>query len=60
MLVMAIENKGSRVELNTLKKTEKDGRIGYKMSEDNGGIYVNFVWCKVCARNKDSLLTHSN
>ena len=60
MLVMAIENKGSRVELNMFKKCEKDYVIGYKTSEDNGQIYANFVWCKVCARNKDSLLTHLN
>ena len=60
MLVMAIENKGSRVALNTFKKTEKDGVIGYKKSGDNGRIYANFVWCEVYARNKDSLITHPN
>ena len=61
MLVLANGNKSSRVELNHLKR-EKDSVIGYKMSEDNGGIDANFVWCKckVCAHNKDSLLTHLN
>ena len=46
MLVMAIENKGSRVDLNTFKKWEKDGVIGYKMSEDNGRIHANLFGVK--------------
>ena len=34
--------------------------IGYKVEKVNGRELVNFVWCKVCARNKDALLTHPN
>ena len=35
MLVMTNEDKGSRVELNTFKKWEKDWVISYRASEDN-------------------------
>ena len=30
--------------------------IGYKATEEGGRKYVNFVWCKVCARNKEATL----
>ncbi len=57
---MASESKGSKIDLNTFNKWGKDNVIGYKTIEENGRTYVNFVWCKVCAGNKDSLLSHSN
>ena len=60
MLVVANQNKGSRVELNMVKKWKKDDVIGYNMAEDNGRIYANLVLCKVSACNKDSLLMHPN
>ena len=31
------------------KRLEKDGRT-----------YVNFIWCKVCARNKEGIKKHPN
>ena len=27
----------------------------YKTEEVNGRVYVNFCWCKVCAKNKDGI-----
>lgn len=57
---MAKDHKGSKVDLLTFKKWGKDNVIGYKVEKVNGRELVNFVWCKVCARNKDALLTHPN
>ncbi len=57
---MANGNKGNKVDLETFKKWGKDGVIGFKTIEENSRRYVNFVWCKVCARNKDSLIAHPN
>ena len=57
---MVNKSKGNKIDLNTFKNWGKGNIIGYKTSEDNGRLYVTFSWCKVCARNKDSLFTHPN
>ena len=59
-VVMAKNDKGSKIDLCTFKKWGKDNVLGYKVEKVNGREFVNFVWCNVCARNKDSLLTHRN
>ena len=30
--------------------------LGYKTEQVNGRVYVNFCWCKVCAKNKDGII----
>ena len=57
---MTSTGKGSKVDLLTFKKWGKDGVIGYKTVSIDNREFVNFVWCKVCARNKDALLHHPN
>ena len=57
---MASAGKDSKVGLLTFKEWEKDGVIGYKTVNIDHQEFVNFVWCKVCARNKDALLQHPN
>ena len=57
---MASAGKGSKVDLLTFKEWGKDGVIGYKTVNIDHREFVNFVWCKVCARNKDALLQHPN
>ena len=51
--------KGNRVELNTFLKYGKADVIGYKTENYNGKTYVNFIWCKICARNKNEILGSS-
>ena len=34
----------------------KSNIIGYKTLAEGGRTYVNFIWGKVCARNKDAIL----
>ena len=49
--------KGNKVELETFLGWGKNGIIGYKSEKDTATlkIFVNFIWCKVCARNKDRI-----
>ena len=51
-------SKGNRVELQTFMNYGKSDVIGYKTEESDGKKYVNFIWCTVCARNKDGILNH--
>ena len=46
-----------QVELKTFLGYGKDAIIGHKSVEEGGRKYVNFIWCKVCARNKDAILS---
>ena len=50
--------KGNGVSLATFKSWGKEGVIGYKTCEINHKQVVNFVWCLVCAQNKDAVLVH--
>lgn len=52
------KSKGNRVELRTFQNYGKSDIIGYKTEELDGKEYVNFIWCKVCARNKAGILSH--
>ena len=54
-LVMAA-TKGNQIELRTFLSYGKSDILGYKTEEVNGRVYVNFCWCKVCAKNKDGIL----
>ena len=33
--------------------------LGYKTEQVNGRVYVNFCWCKVCAKNKDVIIQNT-
>lgn len=57
---MTSVGKGSKIDLSTFEKWGKDGVIGYKTINIDNRVFVNFVWCKVCERNKDALLHHPN
>ena len=52
--------KGNSVELNTFKSYGVDDVLGYKTEEKDGRTYVNFVWCKVCARHEEGIKKHPN
>ena len=53
-------SKGSKVELSTFLGWGKENIIGYKTTTVDNHTYVNFVWCKVCERNKNAILGHPN
>ena len=44
---------GNKVKLQTFKSWNF-AEIGYKVIEESDVSYVNFVWCKLCAKNKES------
>ena len=46
-------NKGLTKELGTFFSWEK----GYRTFEQQGKQYVNKIWCKICARHKDIILS---
>ena len=52
------EAKGNKVELRTFLSWGKEAIIGYKITEQSNRVFVNFVWCKVCARNEDAIKVH--
>ena len=45
------------IELRTFLSYAKSDilGLGYKTEQVNGRVYVNFCWCKVCAKNKDGI-----
>ena len=53
-------SKGSKVDIMTFKKWGNRGVIGCKTVSLENRNFVNFAWCKVCRRNKDAILLHSN
>ena len=50
-------SKGNNVNLSTFLSWKNEGVIGYKTEELEGKKVVNFVWCKVCARYKEMILS---
>ena len=48
--------KGNKIELSTFEKYGKSEIIGYKRVEASGNTLVNFIWCKLCVKHKDSTL----
>ena len=51
-------SKGHSVALSTFKSWGKEEVIGFKTVCTDGKTFVNFVHCKVCARNKDAISSH--
>ena len=42
----------NKVKLQTFKSWNFE-EFGFKILEENGILYVNYVWCKICAKNKE-------
>ena len=52
-------SKGNSVRLRTFNEWGVDSVIGYKLDIENEGM-VNFIWCKVCAAQKEGLKNNPN
>ena len=50
--------KGNSVELKTFKSYGVDEILGFKTEEKGEWTYVNFISCKVCARNEEGIKKH--
>ena len=42
--------KGNKVQLSTFLKWDVYDIFGHKIIEEGGSKFVNFVWCKLCAK----------
>ena len=51
--------KGNSVELKTFKSHGVDEILGFETEEKDGQTYMNFIWCKVCARS-EGIKKHPN
>ena len=49
---MSSSGKGNFVKLKTFQSWGKCNIIGHKTVLKDGITYVNFIWCKVCAKNE--------
>ena len=49
---------GLSVELQTFERYGKSAIIGHKTSERDGKIFVNQIWCKLCAKHKQIILSN--
>ena len=52
------EIKGNKVQLRTFLKWGISNVFGHKEVTEDGVVYVNNIWCKVCASNKTCVLNH--
>ena len=43
---------GLSIELQTFEHYGKSAIIGHKTSERDGKIFVNQIWCKLCAKHQ--------
>ena len=44
------------MKLSTFLSWGKENVIGFKTDEKSGTTVVNYAWCKVCAKNYDSII----
>ena len=47
--------KGNTVSLQTFQTYEANDVIGYKTINTEGKIMVNFAWCKLCAKHRNTI-----
>ena len=47
--------KGNTVSLQTFQTYEANNFIGYKTINTEGKIMVNFAWCKLCAKHRNTI-----
>ena len=54
---MASISKGNSVELRTFENYSfaKDNIIGFKTEAKGNKTFVNFVWCKLCAKHSSTI-----
>ena len=45
---------GNKVKLQTFKSWNFE-EFRFKILKENGISYVNYVWCKICAKNKECI-----
>ena len=45
---------GNKVKLQMLKSWNFE-EFGFKILQENGILNVNYVWCKICAKNKECI-----
>ena len=45
---------GNKVKLQEFKSWNFE-EFGFKILKENGISYVNYVWCKICAKNKECI-----
>ena len=50
--------KGNMVSLQTFKTYETDNVIGYKTTNIEEKVMVNFAWCKLCAKHKNTIYSN--
>ena len=50
--------KGNMVSLQTFQTYETNNVIGYKTINIEGKIMVNFAWCKLCAKQKNTIYSN--
>ena len=55
---MASNSKGQAIELSTFRKYCKDEIIGSKTEERNGKTMVVSIWCKLCSKHKNVILSN--
>ena len=49
---------GNRVAFSTFKGWGIEEIIGHKTENEDRKCFVNFVYCKVCMRNKEAISSH--
>ncbi len=55
---MASNSKGQAIEITTFRKYGKDSIIGSKTEDRDGKIMVTSIWCKLCAKHKNVILSN--
>ena len=50
--------KGNKIELSTFQKYGKLEITGYKTEDENEKIFINVIWCKLCAGHKEAILAY--
>ena len=55
---MDSESEGTLVELRTFETYENRHVLGKKVKEIGKRKMVTFVWCKICAKHKESILSN--
>ena len=53
------EIKGNKVKLQIFFKWGIGNVFGHKLLVEDSISYVNYIWCKVCARNKNIFRNNS-
>ncbi len=55
---MSSNNKGSMAEVKTFEKYKIKDLLGMKIEEKDGKRMMTFIWCKLCGKHKDVILSN--